>query len=228
MSQYTRIETIQVMGSTKIIPLFYNKDISIVKKIIKACYDGGARVFEFTNRGDHAHEIFSELIKWVNKELPGMILGIGSIVDAGTASLFMQNGANFIVSPVLNSDMAKVCNRRKIAWIPGCGTLSEINYAEELGAEVVKIFPASQIGGPGFIKGVKAPCPWTNIMPSGGVTTEESNIREWFNAGAYCVGIGSNLMIKDENDNFDYPTITKLTKNAMLIANKSLYPSNNL
>ncbi len=221
MSQYTRIETVQVMGNTKIVPLFYHKDISIIKKVIKACYDGGARIFEFTNRGDHAHETFSELVKWVGKELPGMILGIGSIVEAGTASLFIQNGANFIVSPILNPDMAKVCNRRKIPWIPGCGTLSEINYAEELGAEVVKIFPASQIGGPSFIKGVKAPCPWTNIMASGGVTTEESNIRQWFDAGAYCVGIGSNLMIKDENGNFDYPKISKLTERSILVANKN-------
>lgn len=218
MAQYTRLEVAKVMGETKVVPLFYHEDISIVKKIVKACYDGGARVFEFTNRGDHAQEIFSEVIKWVNDELPGMILGIGSVVDAGTTSIYIQNGANFIVSPVLNPDMAKVCNRRKISWLPGCGTLSEINYAEELGAEIVKIFPAAQIGGPNFVKAIKAPCPWSNIMPSGGVTTDKNNITEWFESGVFCVGIGSKLMVKDKSGNYDYPTITKLTKEVIQIA----------
>lgn len=218
MAQYTRFEVVKIMGETKVVPLFYHKDISIVKKIIKACYDGGARVFEFTNRGDHAHEIFSELIKWVNAELPGMILGIGSVVDAGTASIYIQNGANFIVSPVLNPDMAKVCNRRKIAWLPGCGTLSEVNYAEELGAEIVKIFPAAQIGGPDFVKAIKAPCPWSSIMPSGGVTTDEDNIENWFKAGVFCVGIGSKLMVKDKSGEYDYTTITNLTKKVIAIS----------
>ncbi|WP_281990993.1 bifunctional 4-hydroxy-2-oxoglutarate aldolase/2-dehydro-3-deoxy-phosphogluconate aldolase [Aquimarina aggregata] len=221
MSQYTRIEVVQTMGKIKIIPLFYHSDLKIAKQVIRACYDGGARVFEFTNRGDHAHELFSELIKWSNIELPEMIIGIGSIVDPGTASLFIQSGANFIVSPILNSEIAKVCNRRKIAWIPGCATLSEINYAEELCAEIVKIFPASQIGGPNFIKSIKAPCPWTNIMPSGGVTIEESNIKKWFAAGAYCIGIGSNLMIKNKEENFDYPTIAKTMKQCILFANNN-------
>lgn len=218
MAKYTRIEVAQTMGSTKIVPLFYHKDITIAKKVLKACYEGGARVFEFTNRGDHAHEIFLELIKWVNLELPGMILGIGSVVDPGTASIFIQNGANFIVSPNLNPDMAKVCNRRKIAWLPGCGTLSEINYAEELGAEIVKIFPAGQIGGPDFIKSVKAPCPWTLIMPSGGVTPKEDNLTKWFSSGAYCVGMGSKLITKDINDNFDYEAILNNTKKSFKIA----------
>ncbi|WP_378172253.1 bifunctional 4-hydroxy-2-oxoglutarate aldolase/2-dehydro-3-deoxy-phosphogluconate aldolase [Aquimarina sp. SS2-1] len=217
MAQYTRIEVAQVMGNTGIVPLFYHKNIDISKKVIKACYDGGARVFEFTNRGDHAQDIFTELSKWVNNELPGMILGIGSVVDAGTASLFIQKGANFIVSPVLNPEIAKVCNRRKIAWLPGCATLTEINYAEELGAEIVKIFPAAQVGGPDFVKGVKAPCPWTSIMPSGGVTSEEKNLTDWFNAGVHCVGMGSKLITKDEKGNFDYHKITELTKNSLQI-----------
>lgn len=138
MAKYTRIEVAQVMGNTGVVPLFYHKDIDIVKKVIKASYDGGARVFEFTNRGDHAQDIFTEISKWIENELPGMILGIGSVVDPGTASLFIQKGANFIVSPILNPEIAKVCNRRKIAWLPGCATLTEINYAEELGAEIVK------------------------------------------------------------------------------------------
>jgi 2-dehydro-3-deoxyphosphogluconate aldolase/(4S)-4-hydroxy-2-oxoglutarate aldolase len=122
-----------------------------------------------------------------------MILGVGSVIDCGTVSLYIQLGANFIVSPYLNPEMAKVCNRRKIAWIPGCGTLSEIGSAEELGAEIVKIFPAKEIGGPSFVKAIKGPCPWTNIMPSGGVSPDPENLKAWFDAGAVCVGLGSQL-----------------------------------
>ncbi|MEW7290594.1 bifunctional 4-hydroxy-2-oxoglutarate aldolase/2-dehydro-3-deoxy-phosphogluconate aldolase [Aquimarina sp. 2304DJ70-9] len=220
MAQYTRIEVAQIMKDTGIVPLFYHRDIDIVKKVITACYNGGARIFEFTNRGDYAQDIFSELSKWVIDALPGMILGIGSIVDSGTASLFIQKGANFIVSPILNADIAKVCNRRKISWLPGCATLTEINYAEELGAEIVKIFPAAPIGGPDFIKSILAPCPWSSIMPSGGVTPEKENLTNWFNAGAYCVGMGSKLIVKDSNDDFDYKKIEKLTRKSIQIVHE--------
>lgn len=221
MADYTRIEVAQITKDTGIVPLFYHDDINIVKQVIKACYDGGARVFEFTNRGDHAQDIFGEVAKWIQKELPGMVLGVGSIVDPGTTSLFIQKGANFIVSPILNKEIAKVCNRRKVAWLPGCATLTEINYAEELGAEIVKIFPAAQIGGADFVKSIKAPCPWTSIMPSGGVTPEKQNLTDWFNAGVHCVGMGSKLIVKDENGNLDYDKITELTKNSINIV-KSL------
>ncbi|GAA0729822.1 bifunctional 4-hydroxy-2-oxoglutarate aldolase/2-dehydro-3-deoxy-phosphogluconate aldolase [Aquimarina litoralis] len=217
MADYTRIEVAQITKDTGIVPLFYHEDINIVKQVIKACYDGGARVFEFTNRGDHAQDIFGEVAKWIQKELPGMVLGVGSIVDPGTTSLFIQKGANFIVSPILNKEIAKVCNRRKVAWLPGCATLTEINYAEELGAEIVKIFPAAQIGGADFVKSIKAPCPWTSIMPSGGVTPEKENLTDWFNAGVHCVGMGSKLIAKDKNGNLDYDKITELTKNSINI-----------
>ena len=193
MARFQRLQVLNTLIENGIVPLFYNKDVAICKQIIKACYDGGIRVFEFTNRGDYAHEVFAELNKWAAKECPEMIMGVGSVVDCGTASLYIQLGANFIVSPSLNPDMAKVCNRRKIAWMPGCGTLSEINLAEELGCEIVKIFPGKEIGGPSFIKAVKAPCPWTNIMPSGGVSPDPENLKAWFDAGAACVGLGSQL-----------------------------------
>jgi len=133
MARFARIDVILKMKEAGIVPVFYHKDPEVCRNVIKACYDGGIKVFEFTNRGDYAHELFSELGKWAEKEIPGMVMGVGSVVDAGTASLYIQLGANFIVSPVLNPDMAKVCNRRKIAWAPGCGSLSEISYAEELG-----------------------------------------------------------------------------------------------
>ncbi len=197
MARYSRIDVVLRIRETGIIPVFYHKDPDVCKGVIKACFEGGISVFEFTNRGDFAHDLFSELNKWAGKELPGMIMGVGSVVDAGTASLYIQLGANFIVSPVLNPEMARVCNRRKILWSPGCGSLTEISYAEELGAEIVKIFPGSSVGGPDFVRAIKGPCPWTSIMPTGGVEPTVENLREWFEAGVTCVGIGSNLITKE-------------------------------
>jgi 2-dehydro-3-deoxyphosphogluconate aldolase/(4S)-4-hydroxy-2-oxoglutarate aldolase len=199
------------------VPVFFHKDIEVCKKVLKACYDGGSRVFEFTNRGDRAHLVFQELIIWAEKETPGMILGVGSVVDAGTTSLYIQLGANFVVSPVLNPDMAVVCNRRKISWSPGCGSLSEISKAEELGAEVVKIFPGSQVGGPSFVQAVLGPCPWSSIMPTGGVSPDQKNLSEWFKAGVHCVGMGSQLMIKKPDGSFDYNAIEQKTREALSI-----------
>lgn len=200
MARFSRIEVVLQMEETGVVPVFYHPDIIVCKEIMLACYKAGIRVFEFTNRGDLAHEVFRDLNLFAIESTPEMILGIGSVVDAGTSSLYIQLGANFVVSPVLNNEMAKVCNRRKVGWMPGCGSVTEISYAEELGAEVVKIFPASQVGGPSFIKAVKGPFPWTNIMPTGGVTTEEENLKEWFDSGATCVGIGSNLFTEVMKD----------------------------
>lgn len=224
MARYTRTEVIIRMHEAAIIPVFYNKDPEICRNVIKACHDGGINVFEFTNRGDFAHELFSELSKWVASEIPEMVLGAGSVVDAGTASLYIQLGANFIVSPILNADMAKVCNRRKILWAPGCGTLSEISYAEELGADIVKIFPGSSVGGPEFVKAIKGPCPWTSIMPTGGVEATPESLKEWFEAGVSCVGIGSTLITKELLANKDWDglsaKITEAVKIVSLLRNK--------
>ncbi len=205
MAKYNRSEVFTAMKATGVVPVFFNSDIEVSKKVLKACYDGGIRVFEFVNRGDFAHEVFSELNKYALKELPGMILGAGSLVEEATTALYIQLGANFIVSPLLNENMAKVCNRRGVAWSPGCGTISEINKAQELGAEIVKLFPGSEIGGPSFVKAVKGPMPWTNIMPTGGVDTSEENLKGWFDAGVTCVGMGSNLFPKSiiESGNYD-------------------------
>lgn len=204
MAQHTRIEVAGVMKETGMVPLFYHPDIELGKKVLKACYDGGARLLEFTARGDFAFEVFLELNKYAVKELPGMIMGVGSITDAAAASLFMQMGANFIVTPSLREDIAIVCNRRKILWSPGCGSLTEINKAEEMGCEIIKLFPGSTYG-PGFVKAIKGPQPWTSIMPTGGVSTEESNLKAWFDAGVTCVGMGSKLISKEilVNQNFE-------------------------
>lgn len=203
MARYSRIQTALAMEESGVIPVFYHPDPDICFEVIKACFQGGLRVFEFTNRGDYAHEVFTIINKKISQQLPEVILGTGSVMDAATAALYIQLGTNFIVSPVLKEDMAVVCNRRKILWSPGCGSLTEISKAEELGAEIVKIFPGSQVGGPEFVKAVKGPMPWSSIMPTGGVTPDEKNLTEWFNAGVTCVGMGSQLvsadLIKEEN-----------------------------
>ena len=220
MARFSRIDVALKMKETGMIPVFYHSQPETVKQVVKACYDGGVRVFEFTNRGDFAHEVFAELNKWATKELPEMILGVGSVVDAGTASLYIQLGTNFVVSPVLKEEMAIVCNRRKIAWSPGCGSLNDISRAEELGAEIVKIFPGSSVGGPKFVAAVKGPCPWSSIMPTGGVEPTEENLKAWFDAGVTCVGMGSNLFPKNVVAAGEWTKITDLCQNALAIIKK--------
>ena len=209
MANFTRTEVVQTMKDYGLLPIFYNDDVEVCKKVMKACYDGGSRIFEFTNRGDFAHTIFRQLSLYRKENYPDMILGAGSIVDAGTTSIYIQFGADFIVSPVLKEDMGITCNRRKISWSPGCGTLTEISRAEELGADVVKIFPAGEMGGPGFVKAIKGPCPWVSIIPTGGVSTDEENLKAWFDAGVHCVGIGSKLFPKDLINSGDYEAISQ-------------------
>jgi len=200
------------------VPVFFNKDIEVCKAVVKACYDGGVRLFEFTNRGDFATLTFATLNQWAANECPEMIMGVGSVIDEGTAAMYIALGANFIVSPLIDEATAKVCNKRKIAWSPGCGSVTEIGRAHELGAEVVKIFPGSQVGGPSFVKAVKGPMPWTSIMPTGGVAPTEENLKGWFDAGVTCVGMGSQLFPKQElaNGNYDY-IMTKCTEALKII-----------
>lgn len=214
MAKYSRIEVAQVMKETGMVPLFFHEDIELAKQVLKACYEGGARLMEFTSRGDFAFEVFGALNKYALAELPGMILGVGSVTDAAAASLYMQLGANFIVTPVLREDIAIVCNRRKVLWSPGCGSLTEIAKAEELGCEIVKLFPGD-IYGPNFIKAIKAPCPWTSIMPTGGVSTNEDNLKGWFDAGATCVGIGSQLISSEIINNKDFSVLQAKVKETL-------------
>ncbi len=215
-----RIDVALKMRETGAIPLYYNPDLEVMKKVISACYRGGMKIFEITNRGDLAHELFAELVKWSRKTLPDLLLGIGTVVDAGTCSLYIQLGAKFIVSPLLNEEMARVCNRRKILWMPGCATASEINKAEELGAEVVKLFPGPTVGGAKFLKAYLGPCPWSNIMPSGGVSPTRENLTEWFDAGAFCVGMGSQLISKEIINNGDFKKLEETARFSMDIIAK--------
>ncbi|MEM8899426.1 MAG: bifunctional 4-hydroxy-2-oxoglutarate aldolase/2-dehydro-3-deoxy-phosphogluconate aldolase [Bacteroidota bacterium] len=197
MARFIRLQVVQSLLDTGMLPLFYHPDIEVTKEVLKACYEGGVKLFEFTNRGDFAHEVFGELVKWAEQETPELILGVGSVVDAATTALYIQLGANFVLSPILNPEMAPICNRRKIMWSPGCGTVSEISEAESLGAEIVKVFPGATLGGPSFIRAVKGPQPWSMMMPTGGVAPTEENLKAWFEAGASCVGMGSKLFPKE-------------------------------
>lgn len=207
------------MKETGMVPVFYNSDIEVSKKVVKACYEGGVRAFEFTNRGEFAHEVFGELVKFAAKECPEMIMGIGSIVDAPTAALYIQLGANFIVGPLFNPEVAKVANRRLVPYAPGCGSVSEVGFAQEAGCDICKVFPGDVLGT-GFIKGLKAPMPWSNLMVTGGVKPEEANLKSWFDAGVTCVGMGSNLFPADMMKAGDWTGITKLCSDALAIIQK--------
>jgi 2-dehydro-3-deoxyphosphogluconate aldolase/(4S)-4-hydroxy-2-oxoglutarate aldolase len=208
MAKYSRLYVLTQMIETGLVPLFYNGDVEVATRIVEACINGGARCVEFTNRGDQAHIVFEELIRRFNDQ-ENVILGAGSIIDPGTTSLYIQLGAHFVVSPVLNPEMAHVCNRRKIAYSPGCGSVNDISQAEELGVEICKIFPGSQMGGAGFVKAVRGPMPWTRIIPTGGVSPTEENIRDWIEAGAACVGMGSKLITKEYVAAGNYDGITE-------------------
>ncbi|MBC7249110.1 MAG: bifunctional 4-hydroxy-2-oxoglutarate aldolase/2-dehydro-3-deoxy-phosphogluconate aldolase [Anaerolineae bacterium] len=197
MARFSRLEVLNTIIDTGLVPVFYNADVEVAKQVVQACAAGGARVVEFTNRGDFAPEVFKELAQYVSREAPHIILGVGSVIDEPTAAMYIAYGANFVVGPVLNEAVARLCNRRKVAYSPGCGSASEISRAEELGVEIVKIFPGRSVGGPDFVKAVLGPCPWTRIMPTGGVDATEESIQAWFGAGVACVGMGSKLIRKD-------------------------------
>lgn len=220
MARFSRIEVALKMKETGMVPVFYHKDIEVCKEVVKACYDGGARVFEFTNRGDFATLVFAELNKWTIENCPEMIMGVGSVVDEATAASYIALGTNFIVSPLIDEATAKVCNKRKIAWSPGCGSVTEIGRAHELGAEVVKIFPGQQVGGPSFVKAVLGPMPWASIMPTGGVAPTQENLGQWFKAGVTCVGMGSQLFPKDVVAEKNYQYITDKCAEGLEIINQ--------
>jgi 2-dehydro-3-deoxyphosphogluconate aldolase/(4S)-4-hydroxy-2-oxoglutarate aldolase len=216
MARFDKQQVMAKIGAAPMVPVFYHKDIEVAKAVLKACYDGGVRAFEFTNRGDFAHEIFGQLVKFAAAECPEMAVGVGSVVDAGTASLYMQLGACFVVGPLFNPDVAKVCNRRQVPYTPGCGSISEVGFAQEAGCELCKVFPGDVLG-PKFVKGLLAPVPWSKLMVTGGVEPTEENLKAWFNAGVYCVGMGSKLFPKDKVAAKDWQYVTEQCRSALSI-----------
>lgn len=195
MARFDKQQVLAKIGAAPMVPVYYNSDLNVAKEVLKACYQGGVRAFEFTNRGDFAHEIFGALVRYAAAECPDMAVGVGSVVDPGTAALYMQLGACFIVGPLFNPEVARVCNRRQVPYVPGCGSISEVGYAQEAGCELCKVFPGDVLG-PKFVKGLLAPMPWSKLMVTGGVEPTEENLKAWFSSGVYCVGMGSKLFPK--------------------------------
>lgn len=215
MARFNIIQSITTMSETGMVPVFYHSDIEVAKQVLKACYDGGVRAFEFTNRGDFAQEVFAELVKYAARECPEMIVGIGSIVDPATAALYLQLGANFVVGPCNNPEISKVCNRRLVPYIPGCGSVSEINAAQENGCIVCKVFPAGNVGGPSFVKNIKAPMPWSMLMVTGGVEPTTESLTAWIKAGVACVGMGSKLFPKEVIATGEWQKISDLCRECL-------------
>lgn len=209
MARFKRMTVLNTILELGLVPIFYNGDLEVAKQIVAACVKGGSRVVEFTNRGDFAFQVFTALAQHVAQAEPDVILGVGSVMDAPTAALYISAGASFVVGPVLNPEVARLCNRRKVAYVPGCGSATEISQAEELGVEIVKVFPGDSVGGPAFVKAVLGPCPWTLIMPTGGVDPTEESVRAWFKAGVACVGIGSKLITKELVAARDFDALSK-------------------
>lgn len=207
MAKFDNITVLNKIATAPMVPVFYNKDVEITCQVVKACYDGGVRAFEFTNRGDFAHEVFAQVVKFAANECPEMAIGVGSIVDAPTASLYMQLGACFVVGPLFNPDVAKVCNRRSVPYTPGCGSISEVGFAQEAGCTICKVFPGDVLS-PKFVKGLLAPMPWSKLMVTGGVEPTGENLQSWFKAGVFCVGMGSKLFPKEVIQTGDWSAIT--------------------
>ncbi len=219
MAKFDKLAVMQKIGETGMVPVFYHSNAETAKKVIKACYDGGVRAFEFTNRGDFAQEVFAECVKFAAKECPELALGIGSVVDAPTAALYIQLGACFVVGPLFNPDIVPVCNRRLVPYCPGCGTVSEIGKAQELGCDLCKLFPGD-VYGPAFVKGMMAPCPWTKLMVTGGVAPTKENLTAWVKAGVYCVGMGSKLFPKEMIAAGNWEAISTLCRDALATIKK--------
>jgi len=221
MAIWKRHEVINAMYKLGLVPIFYENKFEVARSIVKACFDGGARVIEFTNRGEFAYKVFAELAEFFAEQQPEIILGVGSVIDVPTAAVYLNNGANFVVGPLMNPDVARLCNRRKVCYIPGCGTVREISEAEELGVEIVKFFPAGVGGGPGFVKAVRQPLPWVSIMPTGGVEPTYESIEAWFTAGATCVGIGSKLISKPFIDRGDWEGLKNMVQECLAIIGRA-------
>jgi 2-dehydro-3-deoxyphosphogluconate aldolase/(4S)-4-hydroxy-2-oxoglutarate aldolase len=211
MARFARLTVLNSMIDVGLVPVFHHENIDTAKSIVAALSRGGARAIEFTNRGDHAFETFSELEWYCSSEYPDVILGTGSVIDEITAGTYINLGANFVVGPSLDRRVAEICNRRKVAYSPGCASPTEITFAHELGCEIVKVFPGGLVGGPAFVKAIHGPCPWALLMPTGGVDITNESLTDWFAAGVPCVGIGSKLVSKDLVESADWTTLEQRT-----------------
>lgn len=215
MARTDRVEIYRQILQTGLVPIFNHGEAEVACKIADAIVAGGAPVFEMTNRGDNALEVFRALRRHCNANHSQAVLGVGSIVDASTAALYIAEGAEFIVAPIFDVATARLCNKRKIPYLPGCGSVTEISRAEEYGVEIIKVFPGGAVGGPGFIKAVRGPMPWTRLLPTGGVNATKESIDAWIKAGACAVGMGSRLIVKSDVDAGEYAAISERVKQCL-------------
>ncbi|MBR1871942.1 MAG: bifunctional 4-hydroxy-2-oxoglutarate aldolase/2-dehydro-3-deoxy-phosphogluconate aldolase [Bacteroidales bacterium] len=215
MAKFGKIETLEIIRRSGIVPVYYNADIQTCKNVVKACWSGGIRAFEFTNRGDGAFRIFEALIPFVREECPGMALGAGTILDAPTAAMYIGAGADFIVSPCTSAEVARLCNRRCVPYCPGCGTVTEIVNALELGCDLIKIFPAGTVGGPAFVRNVLAPLPKLMLMATGAVEPTRENLSAWAASGVTAVGMGSKLFPKAAMEQGDWAAVSALCRSSL-------------
>lgn len=211
MARFDRLTVLNTIINTGLMPIFYHSEADVAGRVVTALVAGGARVVEFTHRGDFAHEVFGQLVKATRNSDPPAILGVGTIMDAPTAALYLALGASFVVGPTLSPEVAQLCNRRKVAYLPGCSSVTEISQAEALGVEIVKVFPAMSIGGPEFIRAVLGPCPWTRTLVTGGIKVSRESVQSWLQAGASVIGLGSELIRQDWIQAGHYEAITLRT-----------------
>lgn len=217
MAKFDKLAVLAKMKEAPVVPVFYHKYAATACAVVKACYEGGIRAFEFTNRGDFAHEVFEQVVKFAATECPEMAIGVGSVVEPATAALYIQLGACFVVGPMFNPEISRVCNRRGVPYTPGCGSVSEVSAAQETGCDLCKVFPGDVLG-PKFVKGLLAPMPWSRLMVTGGVEPTEENLRAWFAAGVYCVGMGSKLFPKDRVAAADWAYVADKCRESLAIA----------
>ncbi len=215
-----RLAVLSAIIDQGVIPVFYHPDVQVCKDVIQACANGGAKCIEFTNRGDFAWQVFMEVTQHFQKADPSVIMGVGSVVDAPTAGLYIANGANFVVGPMTNAEVARLCNRRGIPYSPGCGSATEVSEAQELGCEIVKVFPGSCVGGPEFVSNIRGPMPWTKLMPTGGVDPTEESLTKWFKAGIVAAGMGSKLITSEMLAAKDYKGIEKKVADTIALIKK--------
>jgi len=202
---FSKQHILSTIKETGFVPLLSHNDLTLAQQAMEAAYRGGVRAFEYTNRNPNSFEVFAHLLK-VAETLPGLTLGIGTIMNAATTEKYIQVGAHFIISPILKPEMASVCHALNTLWVPGCATLTEIVMAKELGAELIKLFPGSVLG-PGFVKAIMPVVPDLQLMITGGVEPTEKSISEWFGAGATCVGLGSQLFTKEVFEKQDWKSL---------------------
>jgi 2-dehydro-3-deoxyphosphogluconate aldolase/(4S)-4-hydroxy-2-oxoglutarate aldolase len=197
MASHPKADVLATITREGVVPVFYDPDVGVTREVARRLVAGGISTIEFTNRGDGAVRVFAELLAWARRELPELVVGVGTVTQAATAVHVIDIGADFVFAPNLDPQVAAACNERNIPYVPGCGTLSEIQQAYRLGCDMVKLFPADAIGGPSFLKAVRAPCPWVRAVPTGGVEPTVESLRSWYEAGAPAVGMGSRLLTKE-------------------------------